>query len=230
MRLRRADRRQVEKVLRRTALLREFNNVSKRITAIHAIAKLVISGWFVHDNAAELLQSRKVSPDVVAVKTKVPDARLIYLMRHPLERMRSMYLHQVADGRERRPIGVALASDRDYLRTSMYGMQVAAYRAHFPAEQLLLLESEDLRDRREATLRRILEFIGADPDVVPGNVADEPNRAADRRIPNLAGALLGRSDAYVRLRERSTAVTRVNNRLLTRGVKDAAIPARTCQA
>ena len=49
----------------------------------------------------------------------IPEARIVYLVRHPVERMRSMYLHQVAEGRERRPLSEALADNRDYLRTSM---------------------------------------------------------------------------------------------------------------
>ena len=48
----------------------------------------------------------------------VPDARLIYLVRDPIARMRSMYMHQVSAGRERRRAEAALLDDR-YLGPSL---------------------------------------------------------------------------------------------------------------
>ena len=38
----------------------------------------------------------------------IPDARLIYLVRHPVERARSHYRHEVQRGRETRPFRVAI--------------------------------------------------------------------------------------------------------------------------
>ncbi len=145
----------------------------------------------------------------------LPDARLVYLMRHPIERLQSMYLHQLADRQERRPIAEAVRANRDYVRTSMYGMQVANYLRHFRREQLLLLKSEDLRDDRRAALARVYEFVGVDPGFVPADVADEPNRAAGRRFPNAAGAVLLGLPAYRRMVERSWRAREVHDRLLT---------------
>jgi hypothetical protein len=38
----------------------------------------------------------------------VPQARLVYVVRDPIARMQSMYMHQVSAGRERRRAEVAL--------------------------------------------------------------------------------------------------------------------------
>ena len=48
----------------------------------------------------------------------VPDARLVYVVRDPIARMQSMYMHQVSAGRERRRAEVALLDDR-YLEPSL---------------------------------------------------------------------------------------------------------------
>lgn len=52
----------------------------------------------------------------------IPAARLVYVVRDPIARMQSMYLHQVSAGRERRRAAVALLDDR-YLGPSRYGFQ-----------------------------------------------------------------------------------------------------------
>ena len=94
----------------------------------------------------------------------IPDVRLIYLIRHPIERMRSHYLHEVAALRERRPIHQALAADPRYLNTSRYAMQLEQYLARFPAERILIITAEQLRHDRTATVGRVLAFLGVDPD------------------------------------------------------------------
>lgn len=52
----------------------------------------------------------------------IPQARLIYLVRDPVARMQSMYMHQVSAGRERGRVEAALLDDR-YLWPSRYGFQ-----------------------------------------------------------------------------------------------------------
>jgi hypothetical protein len=60
----------------------------------------------------------------------VPGARLVYVVRDPIARMRSMYMHQVSAGRERRRAEVALLDDR-YIGPSLYGFQLAAFSRSF---------------------------------------------------------------------------------------------------
>src|SRR5262245_10389314 len=45
------------------------------------------------------------------VAATVPDARIVYLVREPIARLQSMYLHQIGKGRETRPIVQALRED-----------------------------------------------------------------------------------------------------------------------
>jgi hypothetical protein len=127
----------------------------------------------------------------------IPDARLIYLTRDPLERMRSSYQHRLSAGSEHRPIGRALLCDPTYVQISMYATQVERYLQCFPRSQLLLLTSEDLRRNRSQALRDVLSFIGVDPDWSPPDVSAEHNTSAARQRAPRAWSRLA-ADALIR--------------------------------
>ena len=95
----------------------------------------------------------------------IPEARLVYVVRDPIARMRSMYMHQVSAGRERRRTEVALLDDR-YLGPSRYGFQLAAFLDHFDRSQVLVIASEELRDRPREALSAVFDHLGVDPAAV----------------------------------------------------------------
>ena len=49
-----------------------------------------------------------------------PDLRLIYILRQPVERIRSMYAHWFAEGHEDRPFEVAVRDRPEYVDASRY--------------------------------------------------------------------------------------------------------------
>lgn len=146
----------------------------------------------------------------------IPHLKLIYMVRHPIERMRTQYLHYrfpdkiklrvgssgdspddprrgtfsdpavaaaLNCGQDRRPIGRALLESPLYLNTSLYAMQIEEYLEHFPRSQLLVVQSERLRDDRQTALRRIYRFLGIDERPLSPRAAQEFNRTATRRVP-----------------------------------------------
>lgn len=129
-------------------------------------------GWYQRQfrNADRALAVGEASPDYTKyplhqgvperISALIPEARLIYVIRNPLERIRSHYRHDLACGRERRPIGQAVPGNQHYLAPSRYALQIEQYLKHFPPEQLLLVTSESLRNDRSAVLRRVHRFIG----------------------------------------------------------------------
>jgi Sulfotransferase domain len=115
----------------------------------------------------------------------LPDARLIYLIRHPIERMRSQFQQHVSHGWEQeRSIDKALLENPFYLDTSRYAMQIEQYLEHFPLERIQVLTSDDLRFRRDETMRRVYAFLEVDPGFIPPALAQEYNatRRASRPI------------------------------------------------
>ena len=111
----------------------------------------------------------------------IPDVRLIYLIRHPIERYRSGYLDEIRRGRQRGPIEETLITNPDYLDATRYAMQMERYLEHFPREQLLVITSEDLKHDRAATMRVLHRFLGVE-DVTPAALTDEFNRSEGQRV------------------------------------------------
>jgi sulfotransferase family protein len=111
----------------------------------------------------------------------LPDVHIVYLVRHPLDRMRSEYLHRRLNGKETRPLDEAVRADPSYLDTSRYALQIHRYLEHFPRDQLLVLTAEQLRHARHASLDRVQEFLGLDPAWEPPELGREYNRTAQKR-------------------------------------------------
>jgi Sulfotransferase domain len=101
------------------------------------------------------------------IHARVPEARFIYLVRDPIDRVVSHYLHQVAHGGERRSIEAAIGDidrpDNVYICASRYATQVARYTDVFPKDSILVIDHDDLRHRRGATMTTVFRFVGVDP-------------------------------------------------------------------
>jgi hypothetical protein len=95
-----------------------------------------------------------------------PDARLIYVMRDPVERAISHYWHFVVDGREDLDPLAAVQRREEYVARSDYPRQLSPYFATFPPEQIYALTLEELEARPAETLRGIFAWLGVDPDAV----------------------------------------------------------------
>ncbi len=114
----------------------------------------------------------------------VPQARLVYVVRDPIARMKSMYMHQVSAGRERRRPEVALLDDR-YLGPSLYGFQLAAFLDHFDRSQVLVIASEVLRDRPREALSAVFDHLAVDPAAVDLDKPRQDHRSIDKPVPRL---------------------------------------------
>ena len=91
--------------------------------------------------------------------------RLVYMVRDPIDRMLSHYLHNVGGGYESRPIEQALADpDSAYVARSRYALQARPFVDRFSAEALLIVSREELAREREQTVRRAYEFAGVAAD------------------------------------------------------------------
>jgi hypothetical protein len=98
------------------------------------------------------------------MKQLVPDVKLIYLVRDPVERILSHYLHARESGREPRAIDAALScfDHNKYIEPSRYYTQLQRYLRYFPDEQIHIVSTEDMRQDRRGTLRDVFRFLGVD--------------------------------------------------------------------
>ena len=132
----------------------------------------------------------------------LPDVRLVYVVRDPIARMRSHYLHAVAESGLKLPIGEALLSHEYLVLCSSYAYQLEPFLDRFPRDQLLILTAEGLRDRRQRELTRLFSFLGVDPEFEPPEVERELHRTSEKRIPRAAAR---RWPALTRLADRAPA-------------------------
>jgi hypothetical protein len=117
------------------------------------------------------------------IHSQLPDAHLVYLMRHPVERIRSHYAFQVLHRGETRPIAIALQEDDFFLQASRYAFHLEAFLEHFSRDRILLLTSDQLRHERVATLKSVFRFIGVDPEVPIENLGTEYFQTRKVRSP-----------------------------------------------
>ncbi|MEO8601949.1 MAG: sulfotransferase [bacterium] len=111
----------------------------------------------------------------------IPHAKLLYLVRDPLERLISHYLHFRAEGLETRSLDEALQplDGNDYVGRGLYHLQLEQFLPAY-ADALLIVFHEDLRDRRLPTLRRIFTFLGVDASLVSDAFDIVHHRTADK--------------------------------------------------
>jgi len=115
----------------------------------------------------------------------LPDARLIVVLRDPVERAFSAYNYNLSRGMEpARTFEDAMASElrgeRDdwvygwrYLYTGRYAEHLQRYFDLFPREHVAVLRFEELRDNARGLLAHVYQFLGAQLLATPANRVDE---------------------------------------------------------
>ena len=97
----------------------------------------------------------------------VPDARLIALLRNPVDRAYSDYQQVVRKGREARTFEEAVGDETsEYLSRSVYVDHLLRWSELFDKEQMLVLKSEDFFERPAEVLKLLLDFLDL-PDWAP---------------------------------------------------------------
>jgi Sulfotransferase domain len=120
----------------------------------------------------------------------VPDVRLIYTLRHPIDRLRSHYRHEVQRGRERGTLATAVASaHNEYVGSSLYFTCLQPYVRVFQRDQICVVRFEDLVHPEGTTWLAILDYLGLPPREKP---LDVWNRTAEK--PGISPSLAKLSD------------------------------------
>jgi hypothetical protein len=120
----------------------------------------------------------------------LPQARLIVLLRNPVDRAYSDYQQGVRLGRETRRFEEAIQAEKreiigkdeipqregrigptdaryQYLRRGIYVDQLLHWTKFFSKDQILVLKSEDFFERTPETLKVVLKFLGLSPTSSP---------------------------------------------------------------
>lgn len=109
------------------------------------------------------------------IAQRVPDARLVAIVRDPVDRAYSNWMHLWSDGlepvgdfaeawmREDERVAAGYAPMWHFRRLGLYGEQLTDLRTVFDRSQVHVLRYRDLVDQPETALAGICEFLGVEP-------------------------------------------------------------------
>ena len=140
------------------------------------------------------------------IAKSVPDAKLIYVMRNPVDRAYSHYVHRIT--KELYPGEPVRVSFEEHVKAdpmcidgSRYMDQINKYLPYYPKERFLFLFSENLRADPESVLSQIWAFLGIeevdtsnapvianDAKTAQGHAIRSQTTGPLRRVPGLHAA------------------------------------------
>lgn len=121
------------------------------------------------------------------LRALLPDARLIVMLRNPIDRTHSHYYH-VRNRARRLPYclrEIIEDPSRDhagYLSQGLYGEQLERWMHHVPRERFLILTLDEVRKDPLGTFERACVHVGARTDFVPHALVRKVNQAKKHRI------------------------------------------------
>ena len=121
------------------------------------------------------------------IRTLLPEGRMVYLVRNPVDRLISQWVHNYSSNTEDRPFEEAM-SDLDgnpYVVPTLYFYQLEQYLKLFPAEQFHIFTSEEFKADRRGEMRKIFRLLGVDEsfDSSEFDVIRHPSRNKRRNTP-----------------------------------------------
>lgn len=125
----------------------------------------------------------------------LPDAKLIYLVRDPIERMVAHYLHNYSGGIENRNLEEAFLDGNmnRYLDRSLYYHQLCSYLEYYRPDQILIIPSEKLRTDTLNILRKIFDFLHVDTHHRTWRYRSKRHKTARKRRKNRLGNKIAQS-------------------------------------
>jgi hypothetical protein len=108
------------------------------------------------------------------VAEHLPEAKLIFVLRNPIDRAYSQYHFHISTGKEEADASFhevirdeQSAFRRIVIQRGMYAEQLARFDAHFDRSQMKIVLHEDLRERTTETVQEVYRFLGVDPTYEP---------------------------------------------------------------
>jgi hypothetical protein len=131
----------------------------------------------------------------------IPHAKIVYLVRDPIQRALGHYVEWRFLTVDERPFDEAFADiedpSNDYVMSSRYAHQIGRYREYFPDAQILVLDQRDLLTRRPETLRRVFRFLGVEEDYWTPRFEREHNVGQQKMLLNARGWRLAERNLYL---------------------------------
>jgi hypothetical protein len=115
------------------------------------------------------------------IAAELPGVRLVAVLRDPVDRAYSSYLHSLRDGNERRGAEQALQPGSRYVDQGLYHPQLSRYFERFERSRMKVILYDDLANDPAAVMRDLYAFLGIDEHFAV-DVATRHNAAAVPRL------------------------------------------------
>ncbi|NPB04761.1 MAG: sulfotransferase [Aquificae bacterium] len=92
-----------------------------------------------------------------------PEAKILIILRNPVDRALSAYKMDVTIGRVNKPFEEAIREIPRYVERSLYYEQVKRYLDTFPRENVLILLFDDLKSDPQKFFEKIFDFLEVQP-------------------------------------------------------------------
>lgn len=96
-----------------------------------------------------------------------PDMRLIYLVRDPVQRVLSSWMHAFERGYTDLPLQQEIIANRLHLDATRYATQIGPFIRRFGRDAVLILDLAELEGDAHGTLQRVAKHLGVDPGGFP---------------------------------------------------------------
>lgn len=101
-----------------------------------------------------------------------PDMKLIYVLRSPIERIYSHYLHNIYAGIEEESLEKALIDRPLYIQTSLYHSQIEQYLKYFHKDNILIFLLDDMKSDSLKVVQTVFDFLDVFSSYVPPNIQE----------------------------------------------------------
>ncbi|MFM6010228.1 MAG: sulfotransferase family protein [Dolichospermum sp.] len=117
--------------------------------------------------------------DPETIHTFYPHVRLIYMVRNPIKRIESHWLHHSIMGwpADLPDFDTAVRNHSMFLNTSRYWSHINRYRRFFPDEQIHVVFFEEFIKDPNLEMKKVFEFLGVDTEFKLTNVHQPRNQS-----------------------------------------------------
>lgn len=157
-------------------------------------------GWSWYEQLFEQAKPDDICGESSTHYTKLPDypltiermvkrlkkPKLVYVMRHPVDRLVSHYIHQWSQNVIRCDINEAIERYPELIYYSRYGMQLSPYLKQFGNESILPIFSEMMKVSPQLQLEKVAKFIGYKAPVHWQDTLQSQN-VSNARVRNFKG-------------------------------------------
>lgn len=138
-----------------------------------------IGAKYFGESSTDYSKAPKLAGIVDKIYAYSPGARIVYIMRDPIDRTLSHYWHMAEHRNEVRAPMDAILQDSHYTEVSHYAFQLQPYIKRFGLGNVYALTFEALKKRPQETIRSLYAWLEVDSGFEPSDLRSARNATPD---------------------------------------------------